>query len=64
MSGDWAVLMTASNTKSAFTREKGIAVNEIFCKPNKFDICRIPPPLPVAEKGVIEGEVSTKQLEE
>ena len=66
MSGDWAVLMTASNTQSAFTREKGIAINEIFCKPSRFDICRIPAalPEPVAGKEVIEGEVSTKRLVE
>jgi hypothetical protein len=64
MSGDWAVLMTASNTRSVFTREKGIAVNEIFCKPSKFDICRIPPAPPVAREQIIEGEVSPKQLEE
>lgn len=64
MSGDWAALMTASNTKSAFTRKNGIAVNEIFCKPNRFDICRVPPALPAEGKDVIEGEVSTKQLEE
>lgn len=64
MSGDWAVLMTASNTKSAFTRKDGISVNEIFCKPSRFDICRVPLALPVAGKEVIEGEVSTKQLEE
>jgi hypothetical protein len=63
MSGDWAVLMTASNTKSAFARKNGIAVNEIFCKPSTFDICRVPPALPGAGEEVIEGQVSTKQLE-
>jgi hypothetical protein len=68
MSGDWAVLVTASNTQSAFTREKGIAVNEIFCKPSKFDICRIAPALPEPAKAegevIIEGELSTKKLGE
>lgn len=67
MSGDWAVLMTASTTSAAFTRDKGISVNEIFCKPSRLDICRLVPalPEPVQEGEVIEGDVPIKkQLEE
>lgn len=41
VSGDWAVLMTASSMSAAFTRENGISINEIFCKRNRFDICRV-----------------------
>lgn len=66
MSGDWAVLITASTTANAFTREKGVAVNEILCKPSKFDICRVPPVLTGTEqtqegKKILEGEVPAKK---
>jgi hypothetical protein len=68
ISGDWAVLMTASTTSAAFGREHGVSINEIFCKPNTFDLCRkFIPEIPAAtstESDVIEGEVRGKQLGE
>lgn len=68
ISGDWAVLATASTTAAAFTREQGVAINEIFCKPNRLDLCRTPPIKQVETKEpappVIEGEVVKKRLEE
>lgn len=65
ISGDWAALVTASNTAAALTREHGISINEILCKPSSFDICRVPLTIETTEDSeVIEGEVSRKQLEE
>jgi hypothetical protein len=66
ISGDWAVLMTASTTSSAFCRDHGVSINEIFCKPNNLDICRKAPEISATkeEPVVIEGEVSKKQLGE
>jgi len=64
ISGDWAVLMTASTTNAAFTRESGASINEIFCKPNTFDICRVTPTPVKPELNVIEGEVTNKRLGE
>jgi len=67
ISGDWAVLATASTTAAAFTRERGFTIGEIFCKPNRFDLCRIAPISENAPKEsagpVIEGEV-VKKLQE
>jgi len=66
ISGDWAVLMTASMTSTAFCREQGVSINEIFCKPNTLDICRkkVSETRPASESVVIEGEVEKKQLGE
>jgi hypothetical protein len=65
ISGDWAVLMTASTTNCAFSKERGVSINEIFCKPNRFDICRIAPAIPMEDDSlVIEAEIKEKQLGE
>jgi hypothetical protein len=68
LSGDWAILATASTTNAAFTRENGLSINEIFCKPNRFDICRVAHSLQVEptepENQAIEGTVAPKRLKD
>jgi hypothetical protein len=72
VSGDWAILVTASTTNAAFTRENGVSINEIFCKPNRFDICRVAVSIQSESDKATESDKSTtiegkdvpKQLQE
>jgi len=40
VTGDVAALITASTTRSFLNKERGISVDEIFCKPRKLTIVR------------------------
>jgi hypothetical protein len=43
ISGDSAAIMTASTSKQFFSRESGLAINEILCKASNFTIARTTP---------------------
>jgi hypothetical protein len=42
VTGDWAVLLTASTTSNFLEREGGMEINEIFCRPRNLNIARRP----------------------
>lgn len=40
ITGDLACLITASSTKHFLSREAGLSINEILCKPRNFNLAR------------------------
>jgi hypothetical protein len=61
--GDTALLVTASTTRMFLMKDaRGLAVNEIICKPHIFDRSRKPlvPKLPTGEPHGIQIEASAK----
>lgn len=62
--GDTALLITASTTRMFMMKDaRGLAVNEIICKPRVFDRSRKPlaPRLPLGETGGIQIEASAEK---
>jgi hypothetical protein len=61
--GDTALLVTASTTRMFLMKdERGLAVNEIICKPRVFDRSRRPlaPKLPASESQELQIEASSE----
>jgi len=64
--GDTALLVTASTTRLFLAKDsRGFSVNEIICKPRKFDITMKPiaPQLPEPQKPVAQIERATSDIE-
>ena len=62
LTGDTAALVTASNTRKFLSKDGGLVVNEILCKPRNLTISRSPKPriVDIPSKGFDERAVTTK----
>ena len=62
VTGDSASIITASNTSKFMTREQGLVINEIICKPRNMTIARGAPAVALEQSRSLFEQDSTPQL--